>query len=177
MKSAALLIPFYREQGCDTEGRTLRQIREFSTEQLECTHDYIQWLFPLPEPSSANRIAPILDGEMIAVFRESPELQEELRTSLRLMLRFYGLALEKTPKEPEVMRAANFDTRRAEWLRPCDHNYLRISRILRSLTVLGCAPEARALLHCLECVYLEAPDKIGRKTFDFWQRAVEIAPL
>jgi hypothetical protein len=41
-------------------GRYLREIQEWPDDQLESVHDYIQWLFPLPEPSGFNVAAPAL---------------------------------------------------------------------------------------------------------------------
>ena len=47
-------------EGRDHRGRLLSHILGFSLDELEFHHDYIQWLFPLPEPSGANPSAPLL---------------------------------------------------------------------------------------------------------------------
>jgi hypothetical protein len=52
------LTEFYQGTGLDTEGRTLAQIWAFSDEAMEDDHDFIQWLFPLREPSRFNPDAP-----------------------------------------------------------------------------------------------------------------------
>ncbi|HEY6287985.1 MAG TPA: opioid growth factor receptor-related protein, partial [Nitrospiraceae bacterium] len=64
---------------------------------LERTHDYIQWLFPLPERSSANPDAPLLSLADIRAFGESEELRSNLVRSLVVMLRFYGLEVSGEP--------------------------------------------------------------------------------
>jgi hypothetical protein len=60
------------------------------------THDYIQWLFPLQEKSRFNPNAPILKEEDIYFFRVSQEIKHNLICSLRLMLSFYGLKIQKS---------------------------------------------------------------------------------
>lgn len=44
----------------DNRGRLLSHIHRFSDEQMETTHDYIQWLFPTDQPSQSNYNAPVL---------------------------------------------------------------------------------------------------------------------
>ena len=166
------LLAFYRHAGTDARGRTLEAIRAFDTDRLEGIHDFIQWLFPLPEPSGANPLAPRLTAGDIAAFAADDGLRGELLRSLRVMLHFYGLELAGAPGEPRVVRAANYAERSADWLRR-SHNFLRISRILRSLALLGCAPEARAFLQCLEDIYRESARDIGETTRGHWRRAVD----
>lgn len=43
------IFDFFRLAGHDHRGRSLPAIRRFSLDELERQHDYIQWLFPLPE--------------------------------------------------------------------------------------------------------------------------------
>ncbi|HEX4944940.1 MAG TPA: opioid growth factor receptor-related protein [Usitatibacteraceae bacterium] len=166
------LVSFYGHTGPDHRGRMLRDIRASDISWLEGTHDFIQWLFPIPEPSRVNALAPLLTPADIEAFAANPGMRNELLLSLEVMLRFYGLELSGTPGAPRVERGANYATRSAEWLeRP--HNFLRISRILRSLTLLGCAPEARAMLECLEGIYAENAQEIGSDTLRYWRRAIE----
>ena len=62
-------LDFYRGNGPDSEGRTLAEILAWSDDELEAVHDYIQWLFPLPEPSMFNADAPVLTPAEIAAAR------------------------------------------------------------------------------------------------------------
>jgi hypothetical protein len=164
------IIAFYRGAGPDHRGRFLHEIREFGVEELEGTHDFIQWLFPLPERSGANPYAPLLSASDIESFGADPGLRMELLRSFVVMLRFYGLELAGTDAAPRIDRAGNYAQRSAEWLdRP--HNFLRISRILRCLGLLGCASFARAFLRCLEGIYRDNPDAIGATTVGFWRKA------
>ena len=54
------LVKFYRGEGRDSEGRLLSEIWAWGNQELEDVHDFIQWLFPLPEPSRFNADAPLM---------------------------------------------------------------------------------------------------------------------
>ena len=166
------LLAFYRHAGPDHRGRTREDILAFDTGRLESTHDFIQWLFPLPEPSGANPHAPQLTQGDIAAFNAESGLREALLRSLDVMLRFYGLALAGTPGARRVDRAANYASRSDDWLGR-SHNFLRISRILRSLALLGCEDEARAFLAQLEEICRENAQHIGSDTLGYWRRAID----
>jgi hypothetical protein len=166
------LVAFYRGEGRDHRGRTLSDIHAFDFSELEFNHDYIQWLFPLPEPSGANASAPLLSKADIASFDSDDSLRTALLQSFELMLIFLGLELTDAQGAVSVQRAHHFDERRQAWLHAGNHNFLRISRILRSLTLLGCSRHATALLECLEEIYRKNPETIGETTAGYWRRAV-----
>ena len=63
------IVDFYSGKTKDSSGRTLMEIHAWGYDELEKIHDYIQWLFPLPEPSQYNPLAPVLDAEQIAIFQ------------------------------------------------------------------------------------------------------------
>lgn len=145
-----------------------------SLDALEGTHDFIQWLFPLPEPSSVNADAPLLTPDDIQAFTTDSSLRDELLRSFAVMLRFYGFAVQEdaASRAPAIVRAKTFTERRAIWLRPHSHNFLRITRILRALRLLGCAGHAVAFLRALEGVCAEFPDAISPRTIAFWRGAL-----
>jgi hypothetical protein len=167
-------VTFYRCDGRDHRGRSLSDIHELDFYELEMTHDYIQWLFPLPEPSSASASAPVLSNDDIGRFQSDESLRKNLLRSFELMLSFFGLELADASSAGAigVRKAHHFDERREVWLYAGNHNFLRISRILRSLTLLGCVSHASAFLECLEGIYAERPDVIGNTTVGYWRRAV-----
>jgi hypothetical protein len=140
---------------------------------LEAVHDYIQWLFPLPEPSPVNPSAPVIDAETVAAFQAREDLRSALLQSMRVMVEFYGFQILGEPIiviEP----AAAFDSVAANWLTPGNHNHLRITRILRSTRILG-LPEASAVFfQALSVVYRTNRGRaaIGLVSFRFWQQAV-----
>ena len=91
----AMIVPFYLGQA-DAKGRMIQEIWAWDFKQIEGIHDYIQWLFPLPERSSFNPDAPVVDDEVIQAFHTSTDLRHNLLKSLTLMLRFYCKAARTT---------------------------------------------------------------------------------
>ena len=166
------LVGFYRGDGRDHRGRLLSHIHQYAFDDLERHHDYIQWLFPLPEPSGVNPWAPLLTEEDIAAFQREEPMRTSLVRSFQVMLQLYGLELEAHADTVEIRRAAAFDDRRRVWLTPGNHNFLRITRILRSLTLLGERSHAAAFLKVLERIYADEARTIGTTTVGYWRRAV-----
>jgi hypothetical protein len=172
----SLLVNFYAGVGCDSRGRVLSVIHRWSDEDLERAHDYIQWLFPLTERSAFNSQAPILDAEVIREFRRRPELRQNLRASFVRILAFFGFCLQED--EPlRVVPAADFAEQAQNWLTPANHNHLRITRILKSLRLMGLEEEAAAFFRCLEGLYgkesVTPIPRISEETFNYWRSAVD----
>jgi hypothetical protein len=165
------LVAFYRDGERDDRGRTLSEILAWPDEDLEDIHDFIQWLFPLPEPSGANPSAPTLDADDIAEFHTTPVMRQRLRQALDRMLHFYGLARDQQSPAPAIVRAPNFRDRAENWLRPMNHNHLRLTRILRSTLLLGLEAESKALFDALNAIYREFPTHISARTHAFWSDA------
>lgn len=161
------LVTFYRGEGSDTQGRMIGDIWSWDHRRLEMVHDYIQWLFPLPEPSRFNPDAPLLTSSDITAFRGDPAVQDRVRRSLDLMLDFFGLSRAGGV----ISRGAAFAT--AHWLQPLNHNHLRLTRILLFLGHAGLNAEARALLACLEDIAAqEGRAVIAPRTLAFWRAAI-----
>ena len=171
---ARRLLAFYRGEGTDHRGRRLADIQAFGWQELEDAHDYVQWMFPLFERSRFQPHAPVLDEATAQRFRDDPRARQELRSSLGTMLEFYGLALSREHDDlrPRVVRGPEFERRSAVWLTPMNHNFLRLTRILSSLCVLGEAELARALLACLVEIHGEHGDTVGEETLVHWRTAV-----
>jgi hypothetical protein len=167
-------VDFYRGRASDDAGRTIATVWGFDAELLEWRHDFIQWLFPLRSPSGANPLAPVLTDDDVRVFREDDGLRARLRRSFDLMLRFYGYVREGAGKATTIGETPDVAVRRENWLTPGNHNFLRITRILRSLTTLGLGDEAAAFHGALVRLYQgDAGAVIGPRTFQYWLEAVE----
>jgi Opioid growth factor receptor (OGFr) conserved region len=166
------LIAFYSGTEPDHAGRYISQIQAWNDAQLESVHDYIQWLFPLPEPSPVNPLAPVLEQETIEIFRKTAQLRTILHNSLARMLRFYGF--EQTAAD-RVIEAANFKTRARNWLNPGNHNHLRITRIIRSTRLLGLESESAAFFEALRALYAtqQGSSNISRTTYSYWLSAYQ----
>ena len=168
MKEDTRLLDFYAGRSGDHRGRTLSAVHRFSVEMLEYEHDFIQWLFPLRTPSPVNPEAPTLSEQDVALFQSDDDLRIRLRQSFELMLDFYGLVVTQREGNLTVQRADTFGLRAENWLTPGNHNFLRITRILKSLTILGQQDLARAFLECLSLIFDDYRGIIGDRTWRFW---------
>ncbi|XP_077468626.1 opioid growth factor receptor-like protein 1 [Stigmatopora argus] len=115
-------------------------------DKLEHNHTYIQWLFPLRE-QGLNFYAHELTQDEIKEFQSTREAKRRFLAAYSLMLDFYGIKL--VDKSGTVARSSNWQER-FHHLNESQHNYLRITRILKSLGELGYeifkAPLVRLLL-------------------------------
>ena len=149
--SRSRLVEFYLGRTRDDRGRLIYDILMFDDHQLEHTHDYIQWLFPLDTPSAFNLTAPILTQQDIAEFRDN---ERENKLCIR--------------------QSEDWAERSRRWLEPYNHNHLRITRILKSMSLAGLSEYAREFYCALEAVYKHGPaGHIRARTFQFWSQAVQ----
>ncbi|XP_032999122.1 opioid growth factor receptor-like protein 1 isoform X2 [Lacerta agilis] len=102
-------------------------------EKLEHNHTYIQWLFPLRE-QGLNFYAKELTTYEIEEFKKTKEAIRRFLLAYKMMLEFFGIKL--IDKTGNVARASNWQER-FQHLNESQHNYLRITRILKSLGELG----------------------------------------
>ena len=116
MAASGAVLAFLEGSGPDGRGRTLFDVLAFDNAALERTHDFIQWLFPLPEPSGAVPDAPVLSSDEIEAIQSSSLAMCALAAASDRMLIFYSAT--------------------DHWLASSDHNHLRITRIIRSLRLL-----------------------------------------
>lgn len=168
------IVSFYLGQQRDSCGRNIQEIWGWDFETLENTHDFIQWLFPLAEKSAYNPSAPLVDVDVIQAFHQNPQLQENLQRSLTVMLKFYGLQLQEIkPGKVRINRSETYPNRQSEWVLRSNHNFLRITRILKCLKALGLEGEAIAFYDCLQQIYHDSREQIGSETFRHWTNAVK----
>jgi len=167
------ILDFYLGQQPNLQGRAIEDIWSWDYQKLEAIHDYIQWLFPLTEKSYFNTSAPTLNDRAIQAFRTSDELRNRLIKSLKVMLAFYGLEC-RTEENAEIViaKSEEYLSRSQKWIERLNHNYLRLTRILTSLTILGVENYALALFNCLDEIYNENKEIIGLTTYNYWKNAV-----
>jgi Opioid growth factor receptor (OGFr) conserved region len=166
----SLLLDFYRGRETDTNGRFLKEILAWPDAKFEAVHALLPWVFPLPEPTKFNSEAPLLTSEDVAAFKSDPVLQANLLKSFERILTFLGLSLSD---KGEVVEGQNFTARVADvWASP-NHNWLRITRILRSLTLLGMETQAQAFYERLDAIYTSRKFPISTDTFRYWTEAVK----
>ncbi len=160
------LLNFYRGAGTDSAGRTLAELWAYSDREMEAVHDFIQWMFPLREPSQFNPDAPLLTAADIQAFQAEPALQAALGRSLERFLAFVGLRIEGS----KVVQADDFAAKRSVWTSP-NHNWLRISRVLTSARLLGHETTAQAFFQFLDQGKTAGLIRADATTFGYWSRA------
>ena len=110
------IVGFLEGRTPDHRGRILAMLLQQTDQQAERTHDYIQWLFPLDEPSRSINGVPVLTELEIDEIRQSSLAQINLAKSARWFLGF----LERND----------------HWITKYNHNHLRITRVIKSLRLL-----------------------------------------
>lgn len=163
-KYRTLLLSFLRGTGVDAHGRRFEDIMEWDFRRLERSHDYIQWLFPTDEPSRFNVRAPVLTPDLVITLRKDPAIVASIRRAFGKFCTFLGFELVLPVKKPQdadqprmlVRQAPHFHERFADCWEVgftgigFNHNWLRISRVLHCLRLVGLREEAAAFLSCLE---------------------------
>lgn len=168
------IIDFYKGIVPDNKGRMLIDIWKQTPEQLEYDHDYIQWIFPLKESSMFNPDAPILSEDDIAEFNSSDQLKVNLKKSFFMMINNYGFECFYHNEKCIIEKSSNFIEKSKVWLTPTNHNFLRITRMLKSLRILGNKECAFAFFKMLQFLAEENPEIISNDTYNFWEDAITI---
>lgn len=189
----SLIIDFYRDESswkktapshpsCYTH---FDIVRNWSDDKWNACHDFIQWLFPLKEPSNFNPDAPLLSDEDIQEFKDDKELIDALHLSFHRFLRFLGLRCrvldgswitEPIPPNEcgigdEFFTKAEIEKKQKVWEGP-DHNWFRITRCLHSLRLLGQEKLTLSFFDCL-CKLYNQNRGITPNTFQYWQDAAQ----
>lgn len=139
-------------------------------ELLEGYHAYIQWLFPIPTQSMFNEDSFALEPAEARIIRETPECRERVARSYVMMLDFYGLELADaaTGKLRPSRNAAD----RLRHLNSSPHNWLRMTRILTALGMLGYPHYKTELLAVLGRLVDGGTLSRCRSSYErFWTRA------
>lgn len=149
-------MAFLKGHGQDHLGRRHAEILRWDDGLLEDTHDYIQWLFPLCEPSLAVPGSPVLDPALLPSLRVDPMAQANLAAAAERMATFYD--------------------RTAHWLASRDHNHLRITRILKALRMIAGRGAAEAFLAARLARVTETSAPVNATSLRFWREAVGDMP-
>ncbi|KIW00256.1 hypothetical protein, variant [Verruconis gallopava] len=158
----------------DFRGRTLDDILAYDDDRFEMSHDYIQILFPLPEGSAFNWQSPIIDKDTFQAFRAREDLRKSFQRGYIRIMNFYGFDVTLLDAGGvQLSRSANHKIAFRNWVVRMDHNHLRISRIIRSLRVLGLTARADAFYKAILEVNTDFPNRISARSLMYWKRAAE----
>jgi hypothetical protein len=167
------IVDFYNGVIKHPSGHSIEDIWLWDDYTLEKGHTYIQYLFPLKEKSKAVPKSPVISDEEVAMFLEDKELRKKLLKSFLVMLDFYGLKSIKKDDNIVIKKSNEYNEKKENWQNIGNHNHLRITRILKSLTMLGLPKFANAFYKCLKEITQEDPAKFSETTINFWKESVK----
>ena len=142
---------FLTQQESDYKNRTLDEIWKYSDLQIENTHDFIQFVFPLNKRSRSVFHGLYLDNEAI------------IQT-----IKNNSLAQANIIKSSQWFFA--FLQRNNQWKTYQDHNQLRITRIIECLRLLV-SDEAADSFYKEVLALVGNNTKINKITLNFWKQA------
>jgi len=157
------LTEFYDGFGT-CSSHTINEIWAKNDDFWEYSHDYIQWLFPLPEPSNFNPDAPLLTEDDIKIFKANPTIRCNFLTSFIRFINFLGLDYQSD----QVITTEKFEPILFKFP---NHNWFRITRVLNSCRLLGFENEAVALFNFLKKMH-EEYGWVSNNSFSYWKEAV-----
>ena len=145
------IVGFLEGKIPDHRGRLLSMLWKQTDDDAENSHDYIQWMFPLDEPSQAVNGAPVLNDFDIDEIRENQLAIGNLEESASWFLGF----LERND----------------HWIVNYDHNHLRITRAIKSLRLQASDLVADAFRSKVIELAGDNLSLIDQKARDFWASA------
>lgn len=101
--------------------KTINEIYNYTPDQLEDDHSFIQWVFPTPRASIYNSNSPILSMDDIFVLKKNERIIKWLTLFRDKIFGYWGLY----PKDSNRVYLLN------------GHNGLRFSRAIECLTLFG----------------------------------------
>ena len=137
----------------DFKNRFLNDIWNFSDEDIEHTHDFIQLLFPLNEQS---------ESVFHCYYLNTKTSIDNIKTN--------HLAKINIVKSSKWF--LSFLKRNSHWRRKHDHNYLRVTRVIKSLRLLVSDEEADIFYKLfMELLDDRHKEKINSITLSYWENA------
>ena len=142
---------FLRNEEPDFKRRFLGDIWNFTNEEIEYNHDFIQLVFPLNKPSNAvfNNLY-LKSIEEIDMLKHDHLVQKNIIESRNWFI--------------------NFLKNNNQWKSYSDHNQLRITRVIECLRLLISDKEANNFYSEILDIVGQCP-KINATTLKFWKDA------
>jgi len=129
------------------------------------------------EKGATEETAPINSDKIADIDVKGKGKQKEEDTTAAASLSSKQSAAPTTPTSLlggyYIVRSNNWKQAFRNWAKRMDHNHLRITRILRSLRILGLQKECDAFFAALQRVYNDPQINIGERSLEFWERAAK----
>jgi hypothetical protein len=137
---------------------------------MEKKHDYVQWVFPNPEPSKAqDEIAQYeCKPEEYALLMGNPVVMRRIEDAISKMLMFWGISYNRVSNVIGVLPADR--NRFIKKLVKADHNQLRFTRMLIFLRHIHRDDLAHMLFGLFRAMWLEMD--VNNYTWNFWCEAL-----
>lgn len=156
------IVRFYKNEKINECRYRLVDILSASHLWLEFTHDYIQWMFPLDEKSRCNSNAPVLLDEDISVFNSDTLIRTAFNLSIYKFINFLGLTYNSNDHTFAVS-----DKLQAYTWRGANHNSMRITRFIASMSMFGFNDIANDLVDFLK------KNIKNHKSMFYWEDALQ----
>ena len=144
----------------DCYGETFSELLDYSNRELERCHDQVQWLFPLHEASRMSFNAPLVTKSVATQAANSVKVAANLKAGVERYRDFFGIGDFHDP----------FIATR--WCQEGDHNLLRVTRIIRSLRLLGQGGLAQDFFQDA----MDVAGHLSATTRGFWKKAATADP-
>ena len=155
-------INFFLGLALDSNRRSIHKILAFNEQEIENTHDFIQYIFPTIEKSNYNPNAPLISENLRRLFSENEVAQENFCKTCRLFLHFCGFRCAKSTELFVPKLGGSFLSRPG-------HNLLRITRVLNSLNQIGKESCSRKIFSQIEAFNNAYPGDIPKDTYIIWK--------
>lgn len=155
------LLDFYLLDQPNYEGVNPSGVLDYTLDQLEMCHSWVQWVFPLDEPSAVNPNAPLLTRELIEKLSDSISFKEIFALLADKFYKFLCMEDRNTISNELV----------PIWITPHNHNFLRITRVIKSALLLKQHNVAEKFYSYAREMYEKYPEIIGDETLKFWVAA------
>lgn len=153
------ILGFLSGSSSDYKNRFIDEIIAWDDEQLERCADQFQWIFPLHEESSMAFIYPVIDKNIVELSEDIPEVRDNIIFACERFKKFLGVG-DYLDEEKQK-----------KWCTKNNHNFLRITRVIRSLRLFGCENEALDFYKSIvECPMVKI--NVDLKTKSFWKKAM-----
>jgi len=162
------IVDFYSGKATDTSGRNLREIHTWIITSWKMSMITFNGCFRWPSPVSIIHLHTFLMRNKSLNFTRMPNYEQSYCHRFDIMLGFYGFERNNM----SIIRSNKWEERNPNWLRTGNHNHLRLTRIFRSLSILGLKDYAYALFEVLNAIFAERSNVISDTTMEYWKHAL-----
>lgn len=159
------LIRFFKNEETDSKWRYHQNILQFTDEQIEYNHDFIQWIFPTIEKSQFHPDSPTIDKRFKERFQKDELAKYNYCKSCQLYLNYIGFHCEN----------GNIQCIKSGRIYELPfHNQLRITRMLNSLNQVGNNQCSVNVYQALMKEIRSDSDGIDERTLKYWKNTQKV---